>query len=52
MKKKLNKKMIITQAEHDQWHKKHKDYDSKNDKEHNLCHKEMGIIVKKSKSKT
>jgi len=30
MDKKLKKKMIITQKEHDEWHKKHKDYDEKN----------------------
>ncbi|MDP2685403.1 MAG: hypothetical protein Q8P20_10330 [bacterium] len=50
--KKLKKNIVITQAEHDQWHKKNKGYDSKNNKEHDLCHKEMGIVVKKSKSKT
>ena len=47
MDKKLKKKMIITQKEHDDWHKKHEDYDEKNNKEHELCHKKMGIIVKK-----
>jgi hypothetical protein len=46
MKKKL-KKLIITQKEHDEWHKKHKDYDAKNDKEHELCHRKFGITVKK-----
>ena len=51
MKKKLNKKIIITQEEHDKWHKKNKEYDKKNNKEHDLCHKEMGITVKKSKKK-
>jgi len=47
MKKKLKKKMVITQKEHDEWHKKHKGYDSKNKKEHEICHKEIGIVVKK-----
>jgi hypothetical protein len=47
MKKKLKKKMVITQKEHDEWHKKHKDYDAKNDKEHDLCHRKFGITVKK-----
>ena len=46
MKKKLKKKMVITQKEHDKWHKKHC-YDEKNTKEHERCHKEMGITVKK-----
>jgi hypothetical protein len=47
MEKKLKKKMVITQKEHDEWHKKNKDYDKKDDREHELCHKKMGIIVKK-----
>jgi hypothetical protein len=46
MKKKLKKKMVITQKEHDEWHKKHKGYDEKNKEEHGACHKEIGIIVK------
>jgi hypothetical protein len=45
--KKKPKKLIITQKEHDEWHKKHKDYDAKNDKEHELCHRKFGITVKK-----
>jgi len=49
MKKKLKKKMIITQKEHDEWHKKHKGYDEKNKKEHDICHREIGIVVKKKK---
>jgi len=49
MKKKLKKKMIITQKKHDEWHKKHKGYDEKNKKEHDICHREIGIIVKKKK---
>jgi hypothetical protein len=51
MKKKLKKKMIITQEEHNEWHKKHKGYDEKNSKEHEICHRKMGIIVKKHKKK-
>jgi hypothetical protein len=53
MDKKLKKKMIITQREHDAWHKKHGGYGKKSDKnnkiskEHELCHKKMGIVVKK-----
>ena len=48
MKKKVGKKMAITQKEHDEWHKKNRGYDSKDKKEHDLCHKEMGIVVKKN----
>jgi hypothetical protein len=51
MKKKLKKKMIITQKEHDEWHKKHKDYDEKISKEHEACHRKFGIVVKKHKKK-
>jgi hypothetical protein len=51
MKKKLKKKMIITQEEHNEWHKKHNGYDEKNSKEHEICHRKMGIIVKKHKKK-
>ena len=47
MDKKLKKNIVITQKEHDEWHRKHKNYDEKNDKEHELCHKEVGILVKK-----
>lgn len=46
MDKKLKKKMIITKKEHDEWHKKHKDYE-KNDKEHEICHRKIGIVVKR-----
>ena len=49
MKKKLKKKMIITKKEHDEWHRKHKEYDEKNSKEHEICHRKIGIIVKKKK---
>ena len=47
MKSKPKKEMIITQKEHDAWHKKNGDYSSKTTKEHEKCHKEMGIIIKK-----
>jgi hypothetical protein len=47
MKKKLKKNMVITQKEHDAWHKKHKEYGSKDDAEHRRCHKKVGITVKK-----
>ncbi|VVB75761.1 Uncharacterised protein [Candidatus Tiddalikarchaeum anstoanum] len=47
MEKKLAKNMVITQKEHDKWHKEHKEYDTKNSKEHELCHKKAGITVKK-----
>jgi len=47
MKKKLKKKMIITQKEHDEWHKKNKGYDCKDKKEHAACHREMGLVVRK-----
>ncbi len=47
MKKKLKKKIIVTQKEHDEWHKKHNEYNEKNGKEHELCHRKFGIIVKK-----
>jgi len=49
MHKKLKKKMIITQREHDEWHKKQKGYDEKNSKEHEICHRKIGIVVKKYK---
>ena len=47
MKKKLKKKMVITKKEHDEWHRKNKGYDTKNKREHEACHKKIGIIVKK-----
>lgn len=46
MKKKLKKNMALTKREHDEWHKKHKEYDEKDDKEHAACHKKYGIVVK------
>ena len=39
--------MVITKREHDEWHRKNKGYDTKNKKEHETCHKEVGIVVKK-----
>jgi hypothetical protein len=51
MKKKLKKRMVITQEEHDDWHKKNNGYDEKNDKEHELCHKSIGLILKRTKGK-
>jgi len=51
MKKKLEKKMIITQEEHNEWHKKHKGYDEKNSKEQEIRHRKIGIVVKKHKKK-
>jgi hypothetical protein len=47
MEKKLKKNMTITQKEHDAWHKKNPEYGDKMDKEHELCHKQIGITVKK-----
>jgi hypothetical protein len=43
---KLKKNMTITKKEHDQWHKKHMEYDGKMDKEHKICHSEIGLTVK------
>lgn len=51
MDKKLKKKMTITQKEHDEWHKKHKDYDEKDSKEHDACHRKFGIVVKSIRRK-
>jgi len=47
--KKKMKNMTITQKEHDTWHKKNKDYDEKDSKEHELCHKKIGLTVVKKK---
>ena len=47
MDKKLKKNITITKKEHDEWHRKHKEYDKKIDKEHELCHKRIGLKVKK-----
>lgn len=51
MNKKPKKNITISQKEHDDWHKKNKDYDAKDDAEHRACHKEMGIVVKRGKKK-
>jgi hypothetical protein len=46
---KIKKKNVaLTQKEHNEWHRKNKGYDTKDEKEHDLCHNEMGIVVKKS----
>jgi hypothetical protein len=42
----VKKNMTITQKEHDEWHKKHKEYDEKSSKEHDACHRKFGIVVK------
>jgi hypothetical protein len=47
MKKKFKKNKVITQKEHDEWHRKHKGYDTKNKKEHEACHREIGLTVKR-----
>jgi len=46
MKKKTKKNMVITKKEHDEWHRKNKGYDNKIDKEHEECHKEIGLTIK------
>jgi len=46
MDKKLKKKMVITQEEHDEWHRKNEGYDGKIDKYHDICHRKIGITVK------
>ena len=46
--KKKTKNITITQKEHDEWHRKHRDYGAKSGKEHDACHKNYGIIVKKN----
>jgi hypothetical protein len=45
MKGKTKKNITITRKEHDEWHRENKGYDTKDDKEHEKCHKEMGITV-------
>ncbi len=45
--KKTKKNMVISQKEHDEWHSKHGEYDGKMDKEHQQCHKKVGITVVK-----
>ncbi len=44
---KKKKNITITQKEHNAWHKKNKGYDEKDAKAHALCHKKMGIKIKK-----
>ena len=44
---KKKKDIVITKKEHDEWHRKHKDYGSKSGKEHDTCHREYDITVKK-----
>ncbi|MFW9878950.1 MAG: hypothetical protein ACFFG0_38215 [Candidatus Thorarchaeota archaeon] len=46
MLKKLKKNKTITKKEHDAWHRKHSEYGGKLDKEHKICHKKIGLIVK------
>ncbi len=46
MEKKLKKNITITREEHDEWYRKHSEYDGKVDKAHELCHKKAGITVK------
>ena len=46
MKTKTKKNIVITKKEHDEWHRKN-GYENKSDREHDLCHKRCGIIVKK-----
>jgi hypothetical protein len=45
MKKKKN--ITITQKEHEEWHRKHREYGSKSGKEHDECHRKHGIKIKK-----
>ncbi|MFH1409082.1 MAG: hypothetical protein ABIH34_04195 [Nanoarchaeota archaeon] len=45
MDKKLKNK-TIAQKEHDEWHRKHPEYDNKMDEEHIRCHKRIGLRVK------
>ncbi|NCS71575.1 MAG: hypothetical protein GW780_05460 [Candidatus Aenigmarchaeota archaeon] len=40
MDKKHKKNITITQKEHEEWHRKHKGYDGKINKEHEKCHKD------------
>jgi hypothetical protein len=45
-KKSVKKSIVISKKEHDEWHGKHKDYDSKSGKEHDACHRKYSIVVK------
>ena len=44
--KRGKKNITITKKEHDAWHKKNPEYGDKMDKEHERCHKKIGITVK------
>jgi hypothetical protein len=46
--KKSKKGMVVTQTEHERWHKKHGGCG--NSKEHAACMKKWGITIKKKKS--
>jgi hypothetical protein len=47
-KKKPKKNIVITQKEHDEWHRKNRDYGAKSGREHDACHRKFGIRIKKS----
>jgi hypothetical protein len=47
MLKKLKKKIVITRKEHDEWHRKNDGYAGRIDKEHDICHRKKGIVVKR-----
>ncbi|MBN2095456.1 MAG: hypothetical protein JW727_05390 [Candidatus Aenigmarchaeota archaeon] len=48
MEEKIKKNLTITQKEHDEWHRKNPGYDEKDKKAHKLCHKKIGLTVRKS----
>ena len=41
----IPRKVVISQEEHDKWHRDNPEYDTKNQREHDACHREMGIAV-------
>ena len=45
-KTKSRKNIVITKKEHDEWHRKHSEYDGKLDDGHEKCHRKAGITVK------
>jgi len=45
--KKLKKGMVVTEKEHEKWHKKHGDCGDA--EEHDICMKKWGIKIKKEK---
>jgi hypothetical protein len=47
MEKKPKKNITITKKEHDVWHMKNPEYDNKMDKEHERCHKRIGLKIKR-----